>query len=113
MWMIYLPDITETAYLKSQIVRCRYTLEIDDEEYWIYFQGPTETDLRWYIKQGVNFNELNLSGTIFIKNTPKTKAFFKRFTKIQSKEHSFWTINLYCELCRTYFVVYHRLRWYC
>lgn len=45
-WMIYLPYITETAYLRSQVVRCRYTLEVDGVNYHIYFQGPTETDLR-------------------------------------------------------------------
>lgn len=42
-WMIYLPYLTETAYLRSQIIRCRYTLDIDGVNYWIYFQGPTET----------------------------------------------------------------------
>ena len=60
-WMIYLPIITETAYLRSEIIRCRYTLEVDGEEYWIYFQGPTETDLRWFQKNQINVNELNLS----------------------------------------------------
>lgn len=32
-WMVYLPLLTETAYLHSEIIRCRYTLTIDDEEY--------------------------------------------------------------------------------
>lgn len=40
-WMVYLPVLTETAYLRSEIIRCRYTMTIDGEEYWIYFQGPT------------------------------------------------------------------------
>ena len=31
-WMVYLPILTETAYLRAEIIRCRYTLEIDDEE---------------------------------------------------------------------------------
>lgn len=92
-WMIYLPILTETAYLRAEIIRCRYTITIDDEEYWIYFQGPTETDLRWYIKQGINFNELNLSGTIYIKNTPKTKEFFKRFTKLKLDGHM-WEVQV-------------------
>ena len=92
-WMIYLPMLTETAYLHSEIIRCRYTLTIDDEEYWIYFQGPTETDLRWFIKRGINVNELNLSGTIFIKNTPTTKAFFERFTHIKVDNH-IWEVQV-------------------
>ena len=92
-WMVYLPMLTETAYLRAEIIRCRYTLEIDGETYWIYFQGPTETDVKWYIKQGTNFNELNLSGTIYIKNTPKTKEFFKRFTHIKLEGHM-WEVQV-------------------
>ena len=85
--MIYLPYITETAYLRSEIIRCRYTLTIDDTTYWIYFQGPTETDLRWFIKRGININELNLSGTIYIKLNQQTRDFFERFTHIKVDNH--------------------------
>lgn len=92
-WMIYLPVITETAYLRSEIIRCRYTLEVEGEKYWVYFQGPTETDLRWFIKNQVNVNELNLSGTIYIKNDEKTKQFFKRFTHIKLDGH-IWEVQV-------------------
>lgn len=92
-WMIYLPRLTETAYLRSSIIRCRYTMTIDDEEYWIYFQGPTETDLRWFIKRGININELNLSGTIYIKLNPQTRAFFERFTHIKVDGH-IWEVQV-------------------
>lgn len=92
-WMVYLPIITETAYLRAEIIRCRYTLEVDGEEYWIYFQGPTETDLKWYIKRDINYNELNLSGTIYIKNTPKTKEYFKRFTHLKLDGH-IWEVQV-------------------
>lgn len=92
-WMIYLPIITETAYLRSEIIRCRYTLDVDGEKYWIYFQGPTETDLRWFIKNQINVNELNLSGTIYIKNDDKTKHFFKRFTHLKLDGHV-WEVQV-------------------
>lgn len=92
-WMVYLPVITETAYLRSEIIRCRYTLEVDGEKYWVYFQGPTETDLRWFIKNQINVNELNLSGTIYIKNDEKTKKFFKRFTHIKLDGHM-WEVQV-------------------
>ena len=92
-WMIYLPRLTETAYLRSSIIRCRYTMTIDDEEYWIYFQGPTETDLRWFIKRGININELNLSGTIYIKLNASTRAFFERFTHIKVDGH-IWEVQV-------------------
>lgn len=92
-WMIYLPIITETAYLRSEIIRCRYTLDVDGEKYWVYFQGPTETDLRWFIKNQINVNELNLSGTIYIKNDEKTKKFFKRFTHLKLDGHV-WEVQV-------------------
>lgn len=92
-WMIYLPIITETAYLRSEIIRCRYTLNVDGEKYWVYFQGPTETDLRWFVKNQINVNELNLSGTIYIKNDEKTKKFFKRFTHLKLDGHV-WEVQV-------------------
>lgn len=92
-WMIYLPIITETAYLRSEIIRCRYTLEVNGKEYWIYFQGPTETDLRWFQKNQINVNELNLSGTIYIKNDNNTKNYFKRFTRVKLDGHE-WEVQV-------------------
>lgn len=82
-WLVYLPYLTETAYLHSEIIRCRYTLTINDKLYWIYFQGPTETDINWYTKTGVTFNEPNLSGTIYITKDDNTNYYFDRFDKIK------------------------------
>lgn len=92
-WMVYLPRLTETAYLRADIVRCRYTLTIDDTLYHIYFQGPTETDLRWFIKRGININELNLSGTIYIKLNEQTRSFFERFSRIKVDGH-IWEVQV-------------------
>lgn len=92
-WMVYLPIITETAYLRAEIIKCRYEIDVEGEKYWIYFQGPTETDLRWFIKSGVNYNELNLSGTIYIKNDARTKEYFKRFTKLKLDGHT-WEVQV-------------------
>ena len=92
-WMVYLPVITETAYLQSEIIRCRYTLKVNEKEYWIYFQGPTETDLRWFQKNQINVNELNLSGTIYIKNDENTKKYFKRFTRVKLDGHE-WEVQV-------------------
>ena len=92
-WMIYLPIETEIAYLRSEIVQCDYTLTVNDKEYWIYLQGPTETDLRWFLKSNINANELNLSGTIYIKKDENTKEFFKRFTRIKIAGHV-WEVQV-------------------
>lgn len=92
-WMVYLPVITETAYLRSEIIRCDYTLEINGKEYWVYMRGPVETDLRWFIKNNINVNELNLSGRIYIKNDENTRDFFHRFTHIKLAGHT-WEVQV-------------------
>ena len=92
-WMVYLPIETETAYLKTEIIRCDYTLNVNGKDYWVYTQGPTETDLRWFLKNNINANELNLSGTIYIKNDENTKEFFKRFTRIKIDGHV-WEVQV-------------------
>ena len=92
-WMIYLPVITETAYLRSEIIRCDYTLNVNGQEYWIFFRGPVETDLRWFIKNNININELNLSGSIYIKNDENTRDFFHRFTHIKLAGHT-WEVQV-------------------
>lgn len=92
-WMVYLPVLTETAYLRAEIIRCRYQLEIDNEKFWIYFQGPTETTIEWNLKNNINTNNLNLSGTVYIKNTEKTKKYFSRFKQIQLDGHT-WEVQV-------------------
>lgn len=92
-WMVYLPVLTESAYLRSEIIRCRYILTIDDVDYWIYFQGPTETTIQWFQKGGVQYNEPNLSGTIYIKKDQRTFDFFHRFTNIKIAGHT-WQVQV-------------------
>lgn len=92
-WMIYLPILTETAYLRSEIIRCDYSLNINGKEYFVYFQGPVETDIRWFIKNGINANELNKSGTVYIKKDDNTLSFFHRFTKIKINGHM-WEVQV-------------------
>ena len=92
-WMIYLPILTETAYLRSEIIRCDHSLNINGKEYFVYFQGPVETNIRWFIKNGINANELNKSGTIYIKKDDNTLSFFHRFTKIKINGHM-WEVQV-------------------
>lgn len=92
-WMIYLPILTETAYLRSEIIRCDHSLNINGKEYFVYFQGPVETDIRWFIKNSINANELNKSGTVYIKKDDNTLSFFHRFTKIKINGHM-WEVQV-------------------
>ena len=92
-WMIYLQDLVEIAYFKSEIIRCRYQITIDDTDYWIYFQGPTETTIRWNFKRDLNWNDLNLSGTVYIEKNEQTQNFFNRFTKLKIDGH-IWQVKV-------------------
>ena len=92
-WMVYLPILTEIAYLRAEIIRCRYQLTINDNTYWVYFQGPIETAIRWNLKQNVNWNDLNCSGTVYIKRTQETLDYFNRFTIIKLNGHN-WQIKV-------------------
>ena len=96
-WMVYLPTLTEIAYLRTEIIRCRYTLDVNGQLYWVYFQGPTETDVTWFQKQGIHYDEPNLSGTIYIKKDERTKDFFHRFTKIKMDGHT-WEVHIVDEI---------------
>lgn len=58
-----------------------------------FFRGPVETDLRWFIKNSININELNLSGRIYIKNDENTRDFFHRFTHIKLAGHT-WEVQV-------------------
>ena len=92
-WMIYLPDLVEIAYLKAEIIRCRYQLTIGENDYWIYFQGPTETAVRWNLKNNITWNDMNFSGTVYIQKTEETEKYFDRFTKLKIDGHR-WQIKV-------------------
>lgn len=92
-WMVYLPIFAEKAYLHSEIVKCEYTLEVDGQEYWVAVTGPVETDLRWFLKNNININELNLSARVLIENNENTRKFFKRFTKLKISGHR-WEVQV-------------------
>ena len=92
-WMVYLKHLTETAYLKAETIRCRYTLDIYGQEYWVYFQGPTETDISWYTNKDIARNKLNLSGTIYIKKDENTEDFFSRFQHLKIDGHT-WEVQV-------------------
>ena len=96
-WMVYLPTLTETAYLRTEVIRCRYTLDVGGQTYWIYLQGPTEMDATWFQKKGIHYDEPNWSGTIYIKKDNRTLNFFHRFTKIQIEGHT-WEVHVVDEL---------------
>lgn len=82
-WLVYLKRYEETAYLRAEIRRCNYRIEINGSYYDVYAKGPDETAIVWNKVKGTMWNNLNYNLTVYITKDKKTEAFFHRFSKIE------------------------------
>lgn len=81
-WLIILRELTETAYFRGFIRRCRHKLVIEGSDYYVYVQGPTETSIKWNQKGDLTWNRMNLSLTMYVTKTEDSLDFFKRFNTV-------------------------------
>lgn len=88
-WIVYLPELTEDAYFRSQIRRCRYELfwiDMDQEKdkrkfsSYAYIRGPVETKINSTSKNNIVIDNPNLSLEIYL---PKNEATVKHFNRYQ------------------------------
>lgn len=82
-WLVYLKRYEETAYLRAEIRRCNYRIEINGSYYDVYAKGPDETAIVWNKVKNTMWNNLNYNLTMYIKKDRKTENFFHRFSKIE------------------------------
>lgn len=82
-WLVYLQYIEESAYFRSQILKCTNDILLNETYYPIHFRTKTPKDIQWSQKEGIYWNELNCSALFYITNNQETRDFFKRFTKIK------------------------------
>ena len=82
-WLVYLKRYEETAYLRAEIRRCNYRIEINGSYYDVYAKGPDETAIVWNKVKSTMWNNLNYNLTMYIKKDRKTENFFHRFSKIE------------------------------
>lgn len=82
-WLVYLKRYEETAYLRAEIRRCNYRIEINGSYYDVYAKGPNETAIVWNKVKSTMWNNLNYNLTMYIKKDRKTENFFHRFSKIE------------------------------
>lgn len=85
-WLVYLPHLTEDAYFRSEIRRCKWTIRWVDEnkngqETWCYIRGPVETKVDYIQKQGISVDNPNWSLEIYMPDNAATRAHFKRYTR--------------------------------
>ena len=82
-WLIYLQDMTELAYFRGDIRRCRYEIEWQNEDgetrrTYAAIRGPVETKIDSTIKEGNSIDTPNHTLNILM---PKTEATLKRFQR--------------------------------
>lgn len=81
-WLIYLRELTEDAYLRAEIRRCKYQLQWINEEKelvntWAYIRGPVETKINFIQKNGLNVDTPNWTLELYVPATEENIAKFK------------------------------------
>lgn len=85
-WLIYLQDLTELAYFRGDIRRCRYEIEWRDENNkqcrtYVAVRGPVETKIDYIQKHGISVDNPNFSLHLLMPKNKDTVKKFKRYSK--------------------------------
>lgn len=83
-WIIYLQQLTEDAYFRGEIRRCRYKIKFKDEDGNIYYtyaaiRGPVETQIDSIQKNQERIDKPNLSLNILMPRNEVTIKAFDRY----------------------------------
>lgn len=85
-WLVYLQDLEEKAYFRSEIRRCSYLLRWKDEdgiirETYAAERGPVETKIDFIQKNSISVDEPNHSLHILMPKDKYTVSYFHRYAK--------------------------------
>lgn len=84
-WLIYLQDLNEVAYFRSEIRRCQYKITWEDENgshsSYAAITGPVETKIDYIQKHQISIDNPNYSINILMPRTKETLEYFRRYTK--------------------------------
>lgn len=85
-WLVYLQDLNEIAYFRSEIRRCDYEINWLDEDgneqsTYAAIRGPVETKIDYIQKHGISVDNPNLSLHILMPRNEQTMKKFKRYSK--------------------------------
>lgn len=83
-WIIYTQEITEHAYFRGEIRRCRYRIKFKDTEgnwcsTWAAIRGPVETQIDSIQKNQERVDVPNLGLNILMPRNNKTLQAFERY----------------------------------
>ena len=103
-WLIYLQDLTELAYFKGDIRRCRYEIEWYDENgkrcrSYAAVRGPVETKIDYIQKHDISVDNPNFSLHLLMPKNKDTLKKFKRYSKfylqgtVEGEENTCWRVE--------------------
>lgn len=85
-WIIYTQEITEDAYFRGEIRRCRYKIRFKDQDgnwcaTYAAIRGPVETQINSIQKNQERIDTPNLSLNILMPRNEKTLHAFDRYSE--------------------------------
>lgn len=85
-WLIYLQSLTEDAYFRGEIRRCRYKIKFKNEqgevcETWAAIRGPVETEIESIQKSQIRVDIPNFSLHILMPFNADTSFAFNRYKR--------------------------------
>ena len=103
-WLIYLQDLTELAYFRGDIRRCRYEIEWRDENdkqcrTYAAIRGPVETKIDYIQKHGISVDNPNFSLHLLMPKNKETLKKFKRYSKfylqgtVEGEDKTCWRVE--------------------
>ena len=116
-WLIYLQELTEDAYFRAEIRRCKYQIQWVDKEtktkevVWAYVKGPVETKVNYVSKAGLTADTPNWSLEIYVPNNEITKNKFIRYEKFMLDGIT-WEIQAVDRLSADGIIQVHALEYY-
>lgn len=85
-WLVYLEALTEDAYFRGDIRRCKHKIKFKDtngivQSTWAAIRGPVETAIESIQKNQVRINTPNWSLNILMPKNEQTLAAFDRYSE--------------------------------
>lgn len=85
-WLIYLQDLTELAYFRGDIRRCRFEISFLNEDgelctTYAAIRGPVETKINFIQKNGISLDVPNHTLNLMLPLTDDNFHYFKRYSK--------------------------------
>ena len=92
-WLVYLRFWEELAYFRAAVRRCDSEVDINGQKYRVYIKGPETKDIKWNLREDINWNEPNYTIMMYITEDENTSAFFKRFQELKVDGHNYQVVG--------------------